>query len=109
MPMFISRWDFKRLEAKVDALLTDAGISLKNEAFIINQEHAEMAAIDDLNAAVTKTAAAIQTAITELNTAHGNDDDAGVESAAQKLSDLADALAAAPAQVAAANPAPTTT
>lgn len=98
--------DFRRLMVMTEAIVKELGILLPLERQTLNLENYQMAAIDDLNAAVAKIAASVQTAVTELNTAHQNDDDAGVEAAAQKLSDLADALAAAPAQAVAANPAP---
>lgn len=55
MPLFPSYSDFRRLEAKVDALLNDAGIEQSVQSFIIKQE-----------ASLAKTLADIQTESAEI-------------------------------------------
>lgn len=59
MPLFASYRDFIRLERKVDALLTSAGISLHNQEFIIHQENIEMATLADIQAQADASLAAV--------------------------------------------------
>jgi len=107
---------FDRIEKKLNTIHADQLVIIAKLDQLLTREHAIMAAIDDLNAAVatlstnfTAADAAIQNEIAALTAALATNNSAAVEAAATSISAISAKMATDTAALVASLPAPPAT